>query len=280
MIVYRPMKPGDIPAGLSLCRVNGWNQLARDWELFLQLGPDGCCVAMDDAGKVVGTVTTLKYDNFSWIGMVLVDPAMQKQGIGGQLLQESLRILKNEKVVKLDATKAGREVYLKLGFVDEYLLSRMHWSAATTSVLPLSTARPLDQSDLPQLLALDREIFGAARNAVIEWIWEGAPQYAFVVEERNQIRGYCFGRRGHLFTHLGPVIAMDYKCAVQLASAALRHCSGPVIIDAPPHTSAWIKWLSSIGFVEQRQLIRMYRGSDAGLGVPEKQFAILGPEFG
>src|SRR6267142_1280393 len=130
MIVYRPMKAGDIAAGLSLCGYYGWNQLARDWELFLRMSPEGCCVGADEEGKVVGTVTTLRYqDHFSWIGMVLVDPARQRQGIGGQLLQESLHILRNEKIVKLDATPEGRVVYLKLNFVDEYRLSRMHCSA-------------------------------------------------------------------------------------------------------------------------------------------------------
>ena len=37
MIAYREMTPDDIPAGLNLCRLAGWNQLARDWELFLQI---------------------------------------------------------------------------------------------------------------------------------------------------------------------------------------------------------------------------------------------------
>jgi ribosomal protein S18 acetylase RimI-like enzyme len=279
MIAYRPMKPGDIPAGLSLCRAYGWNQLARDWELFLQLNPGGCCVGVDQEGKVVGTVTTLRYENhFSWIGMVLVDPARQRQGIGGHLLEESLRILMDEKVVKLDATPAGRGVYLKLNFVDEYRLSRMH--SESPARLPPSGARPLHRTDFPQLLALDREIFGADRKAVLEWVWAGAPQYAFVIEERSQIKGYCFGRPGHRFTHIGPVIAPDHGRAIQLMSAALRNCTGPTIVDALQDKEDWVRWLSSLGFVEQRQLIRMYRGSNAGPGVPEKQFAILGPELG
>src|SRR5258706_1653849 len=120
MIVYRPMEPGDIPMALSLCRAYGWNQLARDWELFLQLSPGACRAGVDENGKVVGTVTALRYEgHFSWIGMVLVDPGRRRQGIGGQLLKESLDILKDERVVKLDATPEGRELYLKLNFVDE-----------------------------------------------------------------------------------------------------------------------------------------------------------------
>ncbi|MBK5280119.1 MAG: GNAT family N-acetyltransferase, partial [Bacteroidia bacterium] len=119
MISYRTMRSDDIPAALSLCRHAHWNQLARDWEIFLQLSPHDCIVAEQE--NIVGTVTTIRYQNhFSWIGMLLVDPAMQRQGIGMQLLKEALRILEHEETVKLDATPEGRTVYLKLNFVDEY----------------------------------------------------------------------------------------------------------------------------------------------------------------
>jgi hypothetical protein len=42
----------------------------------------------------------------------------------------------------------------------------------------------------------------------------------------------------------------------------------------------WKAWLTSIGFIEQRSLTRMYKGRNSRPGKPEKQFAILGPEFG
>src|SRR5688572_27629990 len=126
MTVYRTMTPEDIPAGLHLCRLAGWNQLARDWELFLQINKKGCSVAFDDTGKVIGTVATIPYENhFTWIGMVLVDPSKQRQGIGTGLLQEALRLTANQETIKLDATPAGREVYSKFGFVDEYEIIRM-----------------------------------------------------------------------------------------------------------------------------------------------------------
>src|SRR5690606_6327999 len=114
MLLYRPMVSGDIPAGLSLCRAAGWNQTAEDWNLFLKLSPKGCCVAVDDEGQVRGTVTTVRYeDHFSWIGMVLVDPSHQRRGIGIQLLREALHVLGDEGTIKLDATPAGRTVYVQ-----------------------------------------------------------------------------------------------------------------------------------------------------------------------
>lgn len=281
MISYRFMKSGDIPAGLALCRAAGWNQLARDWELFLHLSPEGCRVAINDEGKVVGTVTTIRYPPFfSWIGMVLVDPACRRQGIGMQLLKEALRILHNEQTVKLDATPAGREVYLKLDFVDEYPLSRMVCTD-TAKRWKESDARPLTKNDLSAVTELDRDVFGADRQSLLDWMREGSPQLAFVIEEKNEVQGFCLGRRGYSFTHIGPVIAKSTLAAKNLVSAALNNCMGDaVVLDILYFDPEWKEWLTSIGFAEQRSFIRMYRGSNNFPGLPKNQFAVLGPEFG
>src|SRR5687767_7229039 len=122
----RVMHHDDIPAGLRLCRLADWNQIAADWRFFLASSPRGCRVAVDDMGDVVGTVATIAYGSaFSWIGMVLVDPEHRRAGIGTRLLHEALALLGDETTARLDATPAGRHVYVPLGFCDEYELQRM-----------------------------------------------------------------------------------------------------------------------------------------------------------
>jgi len=276
------MVDGDIPAGLSLCRAAGWNQTAEDWAMFLKLSPKGCCVAVDDEGQVRGTVATVRYENrFSWIGMVLVHPAVQRQGIGIQLLRESLQILGEEETIKLDATPAGRKVYVQLDFVDEYPITRMELKEVSVSKLENSDALPVLTKEMPSVLEIDHRVFGASRGKVLQSVLKRAPQFAFFLQDSEGIEGYCFGRKGYLFSHIGPVIARDSDSARKVVSAALRNCQGrPVVIDAPHHSPEWLQWLSSIGFREQRPLLRMYRGTNAYPGIPEKQFAILGPEFG
>jgi len=144
-----------------------------------------------------------------------------------------------------------------------------------------SNARPMKKNDLVIVAELDRTVFEADRQPLLEWMHEGAPQFAFVIEEKNQIQGYCFGRQGYNFTHIGPVIANDSHHAKKLVSAALNNCIGnAVVLDVLSFDPEWKTWLTSIGFTEQRPLIRMYRGSNNFPGQPENQFAILGPEFG
>jgi GNAT superfamily N-acetyltransferase len=282
MIHYRDMTMADIEAGLALCRASGWNQLSRDWELFLRLSPRGCRVAVKD-GQVIGTVTTVRYENrFCWIGMVLVNPAERRQGIGTRLLHESLEVLKGEQSIRLDATPAGHAVYLKYDFVDEYWLSRMERIAIISPLMiENNQARPMMEADLPQVIEIDREIFGADRGAMLAWMLEGAPEYAWVMAYGNRIEGYTFGRHGFKFEHVGPLIAQDRKTARALVTACLSGYEGrSFIIDASLHDSEWKSELESLGFKEQRPFIRMFHGVNLFPGLPEKQYAILGPEFG
>jgi GNAT superfamily N-acetyltransferase len=274
MIEYRKMVPTDINAGLALCRSAGWNQLENDWKLFLELEPDGARVAVDEAGKVAGTVTTINYeDHFSWIGMVLVDPEKKRMGIGTQLLREALKVLEKMETVKLDATPAGREVYLKLGFNDEYMLSRMVLKEKIRS-LP-SNAVHVREQDFDAILQQDKKVFGASREDLLKRMLKNYPELSFVINARS----YSFGRKGFNFTQIGPVIADGIDDAKQLVSSALNTINGPVVMDVMDH-SPFKQWLASLGFTEQRKLIRMYLGKNEYPGILAKQFAILGPEFG
>src|SRR5215813_13986469 len=106
----RTMTKTDIPAGMRLKDVSGWNQTEHDWHRFLNASPSGCFVA-EANGEVIGTAATISYeDKFAWIGMVLVDPGHRGKGIGTHLLERAVKYLDTAKTptVKLDATPLGK----------------------------------------------------------------------------------------------------------------------------------------------------------------------------
>jgi len=282
-VSFREMRSEDIEAGLRLCRASHWNQTRRDWELFLELSPHGCRVAIKD-GQVVGTVTTVNYENrFSWIGMVLVDPAERGQGIGSLLMSQALGVLSDLPSIRLDATPAGHKVYQKLHFSDEYRLSRMETVVSSVGFAHHgNAARPMEKKDLPAVADIDRTVFGADRRMILEWLLEGACEYAWVVEgEDGGITGYTFGRHGFNFEHLGPVVARSQETARQLVSACQsQHEGRRFILDASHCEPDWRSWLESVGFREQRPFIRMFYRDNPFPGLPSQQFGILGPEFG
>jgi len=281
-LTFREMVPGDIDAGLRLCRASRWNQTAADWAEFLELEPHGARVAVRN-GRVVGSVATVRYkDRFAWIGMVLVEPSERGRGIGTRLLELGLQVLTDVPCIRLDATPAGHGLYLKLGFRDEYGHARMGRAGAFEPArVDGDAARPMLRDDLPRVKELDRSVFGADRSALLDWLWAGAPEYARVIARRGALRGFSFGRRGFDFEHVGPVVAEDEATARQLTAACLALPHGrPVVLDAPRHSMEWRGWLEEIGFREQRPFLRMARGENRHPGLPERQFAILGPEFG
>jgi len=281
-LTVRPMTHADIPGGLRLCRESGWNQVARDWAQFLTLGPEGARVAVR-GDRVVGTAATIRHDaRFAWIGMVLVDPAERGRGIGTLMLKHSLEILADMPAVRLDATPAGHGIYLRNGFIEEYRLSRLRATVPPgLAAPPTGRVRPAREADLADVIAFDERVFGANRAAMLRWMWEGAPEYAWIAHgPRGRLEGYAFGRHGFLFEHLGPVVAVDEARACELAAACLApHAGREFIVDAA-QASEWLRYLEESGFREQRILIRMCRGQARGFGDPSRQFAVLGPEFG
>lgn len=283
MITFRTLTTVDIPAALSLCRIAGWNQVADDWKTFLNADPESSRVAVDPAGRIAGTVTTIGYSAFSWIGMLLVHPDFRRMGIGSSLLEEAMRIIGPKITSRLDATPAGREVYLKLGFKDQYSLARMVCSDPIhqRSLTIDQNIRKLTMDDLPAVKEWDAVAFGANRDFLLSMMLSSETTGAWIFEEHKKIKGYALCRRGHDFSYAGPLVAGTIGVAIALLSEILDHTRGQKLaIDIPESQGKWKSHLESIGFVQQRPFIRMYRGIHPGDGILDETFAIAGPEYG
>lgn len=274
----RVMTPDDIPAGMRLKEMAGWNQTRGDWERFLGASPQGCFVAETD-GEVVGTAATISYEGrFAWIGMVLVDPQRRGQGIGTKLLEKAIEYLDGCGMpsMKLDATPQGRLLYEKLGFVSECEIERWQWQRT-----PAPGATVGASSVTEEMLDQDREIFGADRSALLRSIALEHPALVLRTRRQGKLAGYSFGRRGALADHLGPWVAQDESSARDLLDEFLLRSRGEKVFVDGMRNSPWaMKLLRDRGFQYSRSLTRMYRGRNDFPGRPELQGAILGPEFG
>ncbi|HKW64340.1 MAG TPA: GNAT family N-acetyltransferase [Candidatus Acidoferrum sp.] len=279
------MNEQDVPGGLRLNALSGWNQTAADWRRFLKNSPQGCFV-MEHDGKVAGTATTICYENrFAWIGMVLVDPEYRKQGIGTQLLKRTIEHLDSSHIatMKLDATPQGKPIYAKLGFVEEYEIERwiLKRPASTVSTAAQSTCPQLSEIQRGQIFRLDKELFGADRSFLLRAMCEEAPEFAAAVWEDELPAGYAFGRRGLFADHLGPWMARTRTAAEKILTEFLTKSSRETLIaDCMKANSTAAELLRRYSFVPSRPLTRMFRGPNAYPGKPESFSAIFGPEFG
>jgi GNAT superfamily N-acetyltransferase len=284
-VSIRQMIESDIPAGLALCRASRWNQTERDWRHFLVAAPRGALVAVEN-GLVVGTVATLPYGPFTWISMVLVDPAARDRGIGTLLLNRGLELVPHGSVARLDATPAGEVIYRKLGFVGEYGVARLFLDASqglnpSRYRAPASGVRPLGKDDWRTLLDTDAGAFGASRAGLLRELAADAPEYAWVDEHEGRLCGYMLGRHGHVREQLGPLVADSSETASGLLEACLTATPGrSVFIDVPDEQRAFRETLAHLGFAIERPFLRMHRGPLTAPGRPSNVYAITGPEFG
>jgi predicted GNAT family acetyltransferase len=279
------MTEQDVSGGLGLNTLSGWNQTAADWRRFLENSPRGCFV-MEHDGKIVGTATTISYENrFAWIGMVLVDPKYRKQGIGTELLKKTIEYLDGSHMatMKLDATPQGKPIYTKLGFVEEYEIER--WILKRTPGANVtgasSVSAPINEKQRAQIFRMDKELFGADRSFLLMALSEETPEFAMAVWEEELLQGYAFGRGGLFADHLGPWMARTRGAAEKILRGFLAQSSREtIIVDCMKSNAMAVEQLRSCGFAMSRPLTRMVRGPNFYPGRPDSFCAILGPEFG
>ncbi len=282
-IHIRRFTEADIPFGMRLKEAAGWNQTEADWRRFLALHPEGCFVAELD-GEPAGAATTTPYGRrFAWVGMVLVDPAKRRRGVGTALLRHCLAHLGalGVKCVKLDATPQGKKLYDTLGFVDEFHIERLQIASAPAPDAG-ERAEPLAADDLPAVAEYDAALFGAPRLEALRLLWEQHPPGAFVRRAAGHgVAGYLFVRPGARAWQIGPWAADDEAAARALLRAGLRVAAGaPAFIDIPLTHPEPKRLLAALGFETQRPLIRMFRGANRFPGDTRRVYSFCGPETG
>ncbi|MEO6220659.1 MAG: GNAT family N-acetyltransferase [Ginsengibacter sp.] len=281
--ILRSIQPDDIAGAMKLSSDEGWNQTKKDWELLTE-SPQNICILAEHKQKVVGTTTAINYSNqIAWIGMVLVAKENRGQGLSKLLLTNIFKRLESFKSIKLDATPEGQQVYKRFDFKDEFIITRMtitptkSLSSDNINILP----EPVHEKDIGEIISLDAQVFGANRTQLCKWLIKEHPQKAWMLKQNNRITGFALGRDGNKYHQIGPVIAQAIPEAKALITKAFNNfINQPIVIDVLSDKEDLINWLNSIGFIKQRNFIRMYKNKNPFPGMSDKQFAICGPEFG
>ena len=289
----RPLPPGisarhlgedDLAAVVALSQEAGWNQVAADWRIFLEFGRV-IGLARGDGG-IIATAAMLPYGReFAWISMVLVTASERRQGLARWLLYNCIDELVAQKLVPLlDATPAGRTVYVGLGFHDCWTMCRLVAGAvrdAPFSFEPVAaTIRAMEERDWPAITDYDKAVFGADRSALLRRFAGRLPAASLVAEHQDRIIGYLLGRDGRKFSQLGPLVAADERVATALLAQAIASVPGPLAIDLPDRHMTLSAWLGSLGFKAERPLTRMAYGRSQSFDDCAQLFAIAGPELG
>lgn len=282
--VITPLAPADIGGALALVAEAGWNQVRADWELFTRMG--SACKVLAADGSVAATAATLPHrPGFGWISMVLVAGAHRRQGLATALLSHCIERLRAEALVPgLDATPAGRTVYLPLGFQDGWAITRWRRTQAAWAQ-PVATApglavRPLEPGDWPAIARLDAQAFGADRLPLLRHLAARSQPFACVALQQGRITGFLLGRDGRLATQIGPLVADGETAAQALLAHALARIEGQVLLDLVDRHAGIAAGLPAAGFAVERGYVRMMLGTGTPWGDSRRMVAIAGPELG
>jgi len=217
--------------------------------------------------------------------MVLVTASERRRGLARWLLRRCMDdLIAGGRVPLLDATPAGRTVYVGLGFKDCWTMRRL----IARSVRPLSQdkfytdadVRPVEAQNWSTIAALDQDVFGADRTDLLHCLAARLPPAALVAVRGGRIAGYLFGRDGRTLSQLGPLVAEDEGIARSLLSHAITSVPTPLVVDLPDRHAALGKWLEMLGFNAERPLTRMVHGRSSAFDDTARLFAIAGPELG
>jgi hypothetical protein len=237
---------------------------------------------------LAASTLVLPYAGFAWISMVLVLPGHRGQGLAARLLRHALAWLDARGLMPvLDATPAGRPVYLRHGFVDTWGFVRYRREAADRPADDRAPGlRALLETDWPAIAALDVPAFGADRLPLLRTLARRLPAAARVLDGPQGLRGYVLGRDGREAVQIGPLVAADDAAARLLLAGALAGLRGAVYADLCDHRDALRPWLHEQGFQAQRPFTRMVHASAAAPenakapGRPAPCVLVAGPELG
>lgn len=280
-LTWSGLTAADLDGAVALNAEAGWNQTAADWLFMLQQG-EGMGVRQD--GLIATSMLLPQGNRFAWIAMILVTARWQRRGLASELMRLCITHADELGLVAgLDATEAGRQVYLPLGFADIYPLTRWQVTRRQTDGAKATGGagvRPMTTNDLDRVAAWDRDISGAPRNALLRHLHGRCPERAFILESGGNVRGFVLARNGRLASQIGPLSADDEAGAIALLQPAIAAAPGLIFLDAADHHGNFLAILADLGFTKQRGYMRMLRGRGRPLDDPSRVFLIAGPELG
>ena len=235
---------------------------------LLTFDPLGGLVAERD-GDVVGLAWVHPRGPVATIGPIAVDPAVQGQGIGKQLLERCLAVagsgVPQVRLVHESFNAASLGLYLRAGFRVVAPLLELERLLDPALVAPPtaghSSVRPALPADQTRLVARDARVFGASRPQSVDlYVRRGV---ALVAEHGRTLTGYAFGIGSPRIAYLGAASGDDPETVLGLATGVIAalHGHGQVVRTLVPATDRrLVEGLLAMGFRVARACHYMVRG--------------------
>ena len=245
------LSAADTHACWQLSQALRWPHREADWQQFISWAKaHGAALAVRADGRLIGCGLAWHWGQEQGsIGMVIVDDAWQRRGIGKRLFKGLLQALEGRDVM-LQATAQGRPLYESLGFaaIGHARQFHGHWqppaeAGPTVSLAVDERTRLLQPQDVPALLAYDQRERGLARPALLQALlaqMDADERCAVSVDEQGHLCGYGILRRFGRGWVVGPLLADGADRAVALVKRLTQERTGDFVrIDLAADTRAF-----------------------------------------
>jgi ribosomal protein S18 acetylase RimI-like enzyme len=270
------MSESDLPFAVELTKIEKWGHLPADFRRLMAFEPNGCFVACDDK-ESIGIITSTSYDDWGFLGNLIVKQEKRKDGIGASLMSLAIEYLRTRgvKCIELDGVFPAVPLYRRLGFRDKYLSFRLY--------RPPSESRGEVISPLPDavdaVVAYDRRMTGLNRERLIRHFFKIFPEAVFVTRS-DKVTGYAVvqPRAGNVVA-IGPLVADNSEMAESLLLTIIgKYSQHSIAVGVSETNREAVALYRNHGFIYSEPSLRMYLGERREY--EENIFAIMSPEKG
>ena len=259
------MSAEDFSYATQLSNTADWNMSNEDFQLMVNLEPEGCFVAYQGSERL-GIATCISYGKLGWFGNLIVAEPHRGKGVGAFLVKHALEYLRGNGVetVGLYAVSNLVGFYRKFGFRKDIEFTVLHKQSPTAaSKVKLTRAK---EQDVSALMALDVECFGADRRKLLNAIISKEGNLCYCLPNNGEIKGYVTAKVYAEMAEVGPLICKDDGSAKMLLEAVMDRLQGLyVTICLPKKEISLINFLSGLGFEEDFSVPRMFLGSPSAM---------------
>ncbi|WP_206919695.1 GNAT family N-acetyltransferase [Alicyclobacillus suci] len=276
------LKPEDALALQALAEAVGWRFHPEQAHLLLSAG--GTVFGQRVQGRLIASAGIYTYDtSFSSLGVVMVDRAFQRRGLGRRMVERCLtEVAKTDTKVTLVATSEGFPLYASLGFQTVGQVYRYQRDSADSddALQHYAGMSKMTRADLAEVIRMDDVAFGAPRSALLHTLFSQMQDGYVVRDATGALQGMGIAVCRGACLLIGPLVAKTNTTALALVQRMAAAFDGPVRLDVPSHQIAFANQLASHGFQEQRVSPVMLLGGSKLPGQRDVMFAIADPAFG
>jgi len=204
---FRNLTINDLDFALELTTIENWGTTRGELKDLLIFAPN-CATLATINDNPVGMIFTVSYDNFGFIGNLIVKKEFRNQGLGAELMRKAIAHLENSgnSIIMLDGVEAAVGLYQRFGFKVNCKSLRVEGEVIHK---PSNRVFQMKNEDFQDVLRLDRKIFQANREFLLRKLFTRYKKLCKIIKKEDKITGFIMAipKEDHL--KIGPWIVDD-----------------------------------------------------------------------